>query len=232
MALDNVKGVWYNGYADGGNVTFLHHLPYVHRSNGWLPHSWGWRHNLSKKTDLKRSVFFVFCKLPRLQGKPKDSLQRRPSGEEPCPGRARPRRGGTPPPQTARTNEGAPPRTGWPPTWSVSGAVKREAPPPSDQAASKGGGKPRRLHLPRTAPTKHHGGALHEKARPGHRRRAPTACGTGAARGAWGDRREQATKGPPRPRYNKNGSSALCREATFFKGRSPVPYVRPSRFVP
>ncbi len=99
----------------------VHHLPYVHRSNGWLPHSWGWRHNLSKKTDLKQSVFFVFCKLPRLQGKLTNLLPRRPSGEEPRPGRARPRRGGTPLPQRTCTNKAAPALTDRPPTWRVSG---------------------------------------------------------------------------------------------------------------
>lgn len=170
---------------------------------------------LKQKDRLERSVFFVFCKLPRLQGKLTNLLPRRPSGEEPCPGRARPRRGGTPPPQRACTNEGAPPRTGWPPTWSVSGALSAKRRPQRPGGQQGRGEAPTATPAPND-PTKHQGGALHDKARPGHRRRAPTACGTGAARGAWGDRREQATKGPPRPRYNKNGSSALCREATFF----------------
>lgn len=90
---------------------------------------------LKQKDRLEAVCLFVFCKLPRLQGKPTDCPKRRPSGEEPCPGRARPRRGGTPPPQTARTNEGAPPRTGWPPTWSVSGAssAKRRPQRPGGQ---------------------------------------------------------------------------------------------------
>ena len=192
----------------------VHHLPYVHGSSGWLPYSWGWRHNLSKKTDLKRSVFFVFCKLPRLQGKLTNLLPRRPSGEEPCPGRARPRRGGTPPyERPAQTQRRLHELTGC--RLGAYQAVER-----SDKAQRQGSlagrAEAATATPPRAAPTIHHGGALHEQARPRHRRRnRPLARrGRQGARGATEGSRPR--KGPPRPRYNKNGSSALCREATFF----------------
>jgi hypothetical protein len=157
--------------------TFLHHLPYVHGSSGWLPYSWGWRHNLSKKTDLSSLSFLFFANFHGYKVNLK-TLPEAPLRRGALPGQGPPPQGRNTPLRATRTNERAPPRTGWPPLRSVSGASS-EATAPATRRTARAGGSPPRLQLPRTTTTKHHGGALHVTARTGHRSRDRPLAGRG-----------------------------------------------------